>query len=64
MQKMIRAVTNVFPKEYSLDFIRAGWCYMKVRFIDLSKLRSSHISFSETEINLVIVVGHVADAVT
>lgn len=30
MQKIIRGVTNVFPKEYTVDFVRAGWCYMKV----------------------------------
>lgn len=29
MQKIIRGVTNVFPKEYALDFMRAGWGYMK-----------------------------------
>lgn len=30
MQKIIRGVTSVFPKEYTLDYMRAGWCYMKV----------------------------------
>lgn len=30
MQKVIRGVTNVFPKEYTCDYIRGGWCYMKV----------------------------------
>lgn len=30
MQKIIRSVTNVFPKEHTADFMRAGWCYMKV----------------------------------
>lgn len=30
MQKIIRSVTNVFPTEYTTDYIRAGWCYMKV----------------------------------
>lgn len=29
MQKVIRSLTNVFPKEYSADYTRAGWCYVK-----------------------------------
>ncbi|KAL7032201.1 hypothetical protein ACKWTF_007254 [Chironomus riparius] len=29
MQKILRGVTNVFPKEYTSDYIRSGWCYMR-----------------------------------
>lgn len=31
MQNIIRSVTDVFPKEFTTSFIRAGWCYAKVR---------------------------------
>lgn len=30
MQKIIRGLTNVFPKEYTCDYLRSGWAYVKV----------------------------------
>lgn len=36
MQNIIRSVTDVFPKELTTNFVRAGWCYAKVRREKLS----------------------------
>lgn len=33
MHKLIESLTNVFPRNLTCKYYRAGWCYLKVRFI-------------------------------
>lgn len=34
MQKILESLTTVFPAKITADYTRAGWCYLKVIFID------------------------------
>lgn len=63
MQKIIRSVTNVFPKEYTFDYMRAGWCYMKVGQFNIFQSSSTYTS-PLSEIHFIYLVRNLANVVS